>query len=575
MVPSPKTCNYCSTANPTQATFCFACGQRLNTSNTSPKSATGLLIGNTLLNHRYRVIKRVGKGGFGAVYKAADEKFNNRPVAIKEMSQSELSSQQEIDEAARAFEQEALLLASLINPNLPRIYDHFSDFGRWYLVMDFIPGETLEEYLGKAKGKKLEIEEVLEIGIQLCAVLHYLHARQPPIIFRDLKPENILRTPDEGQIYLIDFGIARHFTGTKDKDNLGTPGYAPPEQYAQYGGQTTPHSDIYSLGATLHQLLSGDDPRDHPAFQFAPLPFDTNPKHAPLETLIFQMLEREQDKRPKSANDIKDELKRIATLQKASSPAGQQATIFPKQAPPKPFNQPQPAPKPIPVPHPQPKPINSPIPPIKAPQPQPVQQNQNIHSPIWVPPPNPPNPPNFNNQQRKNIHLPNKKGRVPNQGVQQNPGNQAIKHIFQKPLSPIIAISLLILIFGVSIIHSLPGSPKNSTHSVKAVSQTATPTKVPPTPTPTPIATETLPTPTPFPTSNELYTLIDLNDACHWYFKGNDVRAVVSVWYYDQYSCVDSSGNELGSVPLDEYCQQKNLGHAFDNGMRWYCLQNG
>src|SRR6266704_2200175 len=167
-------------------------------------------------------------------------------------------SPQEIIEATENFKREALLLAGLTHPNLPSIYDHFSEAGRWYLVMDFIEGETLEERLNKEPEGRLSVEEAQRIGIQLCTVLGYLHGRQPPIIFRDLKPANIMMTPD-GHLYLIDFGIARHFKPGQAKDTIafGSPGYAAPEQYGK--AQTTARSDIYSLGANLHQLLTGID----------------------------------------------------------------------------------------------------------------------------------------------------------------------------------------------------------------------------------------------------------------------------------------------------------------------------
>ena len=119
--------------------------------------------------------------------------------------------------------------------------------------MDFIAGETLEDYQSKAPNKRLLLSEVLDIGLQLCIVLDYLHSQQPPIVFRDLKPANIIRTPT-GKIYLIDFGIARYFKPGQAKDTvaLGSLGYAAPEQYGK--AQTTPRADIYSLGAVLHQF---------------------------------------------------------------------------------------------------------------------------------------------------------------------------------------------------------------------------------------------------------------------------------------------------------------------------------
>src|SRR5689334_13786289 len=136
------------------------------------------------------------------------------------MSQSGLTAQ-ELVGAIEAFKREALLLAGLHHQSLPRIHDHFCEAGRWYLVMDYIEGETLETLMsggaGDAQGmssaaqtRTLPVDVVLDIGIHLCSVLDYLHTQHPPIIFRDLKPANIMRTAD-GRIYLIDFGIARHF----------------------------------------------------------------------------------------------------------------------------------------------------------------------------------------------------------------------------------------------------------------------------------------------------------------------------------------------------------------------------
>ena len=271
-----------------------------------------------MLNDRYRILEQVGQGGFGSVYKAADTSFGDRLVALKEMEQKGLSPQ-EIEAAAAGFKREALLLANLRHPHLPRIYDHFSDSGRWYLVMDYIEGETLEAYPQKGipdprTGKRhLPVEEVLDIGIQLCAVLDYLHTRQPPIVFRDLKPANVMCTPGK-HLYLIDFGIARHFKPGQIKDTipLGSPGYAAPEQYGKV--QTTPRADIYSLGVMLHQLLTGDDPTTTP-FLLAPLQTDGHPALAQLAALVKQMTELDESHRPASAVAVKEQLQEIAAGQ--------------------------------------------------------------------------------------------------------------------------------------------------------------------------------------------------------------------------------------------------------------------
>src|SRR6266404_408937 len=304
-------CAKCGTGNPAQAAFCFACGQPLQAPAVGPtiSSSTGLLVQNHLLKQRYHILGQVGKGGFGAVYKAADTLFGYRLVAVKEMSQSHLTPQ-EIAEAIEAFKREAYMLAGLQHPNIPAIYDYFGEAGHWYLVMDFVEGETLEEHLYTSKGGYLPVEQALDIGIQLCTVLDYLHTRQPPIIFRDLKPANILlRAP--GQIYLIDFGIARHFKPGQTRDTIafGSPGYAPPEQYGK--AQTTPRADIYALGATLHQLLTGDDPTQSP-FRFAPLQLRSQTTPVGLDTLIMRMLEIDEHRRPTSMHAIKLELQRFA-----------------------------------------------------------------------------------------------------------------------------------------------------------------------------------------------------------------------------------------------------------------------
>jgi WD40 repeat protein len=347
-ISSPFFCDSCGAANRPQAVFCYACGQPLQTQGGKNSSqTTGLLVFNHLLKQRYRILSQVGKGGFGAVYKAADLQFGNRQVAIKEMSQSSLSSQ-ELIEATGAFKREALLLAGLTHPNLPRIYEQFTDVGRWYLVMDFIEGETLEEYLGKIKGGKLPVEKVLEIGVQLCMVLEYLHMRQPPIIFRDLKPANVMLTV-HGHIYLIDFGIARHFKPGQARDTtaLGSTGYAAPEQYGK--AQTTPRADIYALGVTLHQLVSGNDPSDTP-FQFASLQLLGQPILSRLEKLIMQMLEMDASKRPANIAAVKQELQSIATQQLVGKTNPLQAALPPGYQPPvkPPFLRRSIAPKPQP-----------------------------------------------------------------------------------------------------------------------------------------------------------------------------------------------------------------------------------
>jgi WD40 repeat protein len=298
-------CNNCGAANQDQAEHCFACEAPLYIPSKEP-----------LLKERYRVLFPVGQGGFGAVYKVEDTHDGNRLLALKEINLSTLTAQESI-EATAAFNREVTLLSYLTYPNLPRIYDHFTDREHWYLVTDFIEGETLEQYLKRTQNGRLPLQEALDIGIQLCSVLDYLHTREPSIIFRDLKPANVMLT-SAGHLYLIDFGIARHFKPGQPRDTipLGSPGYAAPEQYGR--AQTTPLADIYSLGALLHQLLTGINPEQNPfRFDRAPLQAQSIPRR--LQSLVLQMVEMDVHKRPSSMASIKQELEQILA---ASRPVG-------------------------------------------------------------------------------------------------------------------------------------------------------------------------------------------------------------------------------------------------------------
>lgn len=323
---SPLFCDHCGAANRGQAQFCRACGRVLATSYSDTNDATpgaqtisitsmgngtttqtGLLSTQAMLKQRYLIMGQAGRGGFGAVYRASDLAFGNRLVAVKEMSQSTLNAQ-ELQEATAAFNQEALLLAGLTHPNLPRIYEQFTEHGRSYLVMDFIEGQTLEDILTQLGGQRMPLEKVFDIVLQLCSVLEYLHTRQPPIIFRDLKPGNVMIT-EARHVYLIDFGIARLFKPGQDKDTtaLGSYGYAPPEQYGK--SQTTMRADIYSLGATLHQLLTGEDPSETP-FQFS-LVHLQDERLLSLERLVKRMVSVDVNGRPESIALVRQELQQV------------------------------------------------------------------------------------------------------------------------------------------------------------------------------------------------------------------------------------------------------------------------
>ncbi|HVB22866.1 MAG TPA: serine/threonine-protein kinase [Ktedonobacteraceae bacterium] len=308
MITSDNYCLTCGAANRAEAEVCFACGTSMKITVPLSPVSSAKLVGQPLLKQRYRILAQVGNGGFSVVYKAEDTRDGNREVAIKAITLHGLQPQ-EIIEATEAFNREILILSDLKHRNLPRIRDHFSDTRCWYLVMDYIEGTSLEKHLENMPGGRLPLEEVLDIGVLLCDVLDYLHGCTPSVIFRDLKPANIILTVD-GHLALIDFGIARRFKPGQQKDTMvfGSPGYAAPEQYGK--AQTTPRADIYSLGALLHQLLTGDDPSQN-AFRFASLEARGDDALLRLNILIIRMVEMDEKLRPESIAVIEKELRSI------------------------------------------------------------------------------------------------------------------------------------------------------------------------------------------------------------------------------------------------------------------------
>lgn len=238
-------CPACRQANERRARFCAHCGH------------------DTILNNagsQYFITRVIKAGGQGSVYAAIDA--DDKVYAVKEMIDN-FSDPTERQAAIDRFQAEAQLLQKLQHPAIPQVYASFDDEGRHYLVMDFVAGEDLEELLQR-EGPQSE-DRVLEWADEICALLAYLH--QEGLIYRDIKPSNIMIQPD-GQLKLIDFGIAKVFQPGARGTQIGTPGYAPPEQYQ---GMATRRSDIYALAATLHHLLSGRDPQQEPPFSFPPI----------------------------------------------------------------------------------------------------------------------------------------------------------------------------------------------------------------------------------------------------------------------------------------------------------------
>jgi hypothetical protein len=282
-------CQGCGAANPVQSTQCFACGEPLSTSTggsgATTNPLTGSLLLDTIVQQRYRILEVLRTDEVSTLYKAEDLLLGNRMVALKEIGQKNPGEQEMIEASKR----EMLLLAGLIHPNLPRIYDYFVENQRWYFVMDFLEGETLEAYLRKPHNRSLPTEEVLDIGIQLSTVLDYLHIHQSPLGFKDLSLDTTWRSSD-GRLYLLD-------TGT-----------APP-------AATMPgSSSIANLGRLLRQVQAGKTSAR--SLLSVALPRlskrSRHPQTSPLEVLIGQMLHKDVRKRPYSIGMVKQELQHLA-----------------------------------------------------------------------------------------------------------------------------------------------------------------------------------------------------------------------------------------------------------------------
>ena len=227
------------------------------------KASQGLRLG-SLIDGKYKVIAKVGKGGMSTVWLAMNIK-TNKNWAIKEVRQTEKN---DVALVKQNLMTEIEILKKLHHENLPQIIDIFEKNDTYLIIMDYVEGRTLKAIIDE-KGEQPQ-EDVVNWAIQLCSVLDYLHTRKPAIIYRDLKPGNIMLRPD-GRIVLIDFGTAREYKVGQDEDttSLGTRGYAAPEQYGG-DGQTDARTDIYNLGATIYHLVTGKNP-NKPPYEIRPI----------------------------------------------------------------------------------------------------------------------------------------------------------------------------------------------------------------------------------------------------------------------------------------------------------------
>jgi serine/threonine protein kinase len=344
-----------------------------------------MLAPNTLLQNRYLIVRLLGQGGMGAVYQATDQRLGNT-VALKQTFFTD-------EMMLKAFEREARLLASLRHPALPKVSDHFTETNGQFLVMEYIAGNDLMAMLEK-RGGPFDADQVVEWGDQLLGALAYLHNQQPPIIHRDIKPQNLKMT-DQGQIILLDFGLAKGLPEQTLQFSAGqsiygyTPDYAPLEQIKAEG--TDARSDLYALAATLYHLLTNVTPPSALTRAIAianqqPDPLrpanEINPQVKPtVAQMLRQAMGLMREQRPQTAEAMR---KAWGDAARATTPASRATNLPPTIVTPSPPSQRPTAPV-----NPQPSQPIAPMPtqPVNSyPPPQPNWPNAQPPQPSWPPP---------------------------------------------------------------------------------------------------------------------------------------------------------------------------------------------
>jgi serine/threonine protein kinase len=287
----PLLCPVCDTPNDGTDTACGECG--LVFASRVPTALQAL--------PDYQVLRPLGDGGMSSVY-LARKRYGDQLCVLKTLATVDSTSDTHWRaEAARCLRQEANMLRQLDHPNIARMLSWYSGKQADLLVLEYVPGLTLEQRLTRSDGRggtlpgaALPPAEALTYGVSMADVLEYLEQQEPPVVHHDIKPANLIVRPADGRLMLVDFGSALLLpdasSDTVKLDSYGTPGYAAPEQYQ---GHSSPASDVYSLGATLYHLLTDDDPTAHP------LAFPALANLPPqIADVLRPALEREPQQRP-------------------------------------------------------------------------------------------------------------------------------------------------------------------------------------------------------------------------------------------------------------------------------------
>jgi serine/threonine protein kinase, bacterial len=272
--------------NPPGTLFCIHCGQPI-------------IVSHQIRN--YQILKILGQGGMGTTYLAWDL---HKLLVLKEMN----ADMAEIAKAQELFEREAKILQSLHHPGIPEYYDFFVEHQRKYLAMELIHGQDLERYVFDRGA--VTLARALDWTIQLCDILGYIHAAQPPLIHRDIKPANLLVRTIDKRIFLLDFGAVKEI-GTLGGTKIGAPDYMAPEQN---NGQPCTQSDLYAIGPTIIFLITGRNPADFLELQPDGYRFNiTQVPNVPtaLQLLIDKVTQRRPRDRYQTAQELAQALQQL------------------------------------------------------------------------------------------------------------------------------------------------------------------------------------------------------------------------------------------------------------------------
>lgn len=263
----------------------------------------------SLVDGKYKILNVIGHGGMSVVYMAINEKAN-KTWAIKEVRKD---GKLDFEEVKQGLTVETNMLKKLRHNNLPSIVDVIEDEDTFIIVMDYIEGKPLSDAIQEYGAQPQE--SVIKWAKQLCNVLGYLHSQTPAIIYRDMKPSNVMLKPD-GNLVLIDFGIAREYKeqNLADTTCLGTIGYAAPEQFGGRG-QTDARTDIYCLGATLHHLITGQDPCKPPYARY-PIRHYNGALSTGLEEILLKCTRDNPEERYQSCAELMYALEHYYELDK-------------------------------------------------------------------------------------------------------------------------------------------------------------------------------------------------------------------------------------------------------------------